>query len=259
MPPFKRYYTVSVPVGVFWKIVVPAIVLVSVLAMCAGVFFIDEFVMPRVVGIERDMVEVPDVKGLLLDQGREKCYGAGLLTELRSRDYDSNVPEDAIISQMPAPGSKVKKGRRISVVVSRGKEFAVIPDVKNMTERQARMELKRRGFLLGEIKKIFHDKQQAETAIDAFPKSGSTVSRDMKVDLIISKGPKPTSAEMPNIVGESLTEAKKKIDMSGMRVGTINYRSNPSLLPGTVIAQSVSPGDNVPLGTPVDMTVSIIQ
>jgi eukaryotic-like serine/threonine-protein kinase len=255
----KKKYTISIPVGVFWKAFVPLALLLMTGAAVAGFYFIDLFVMPRVVGIERDMVEVPAVQGLSVEQGREKFFAVGLLTEIRSRDFDNKVPEDAIISQVPVSGSKVKKGRRILVVVSKGREFSVVPDVKNMTERQARMELKKRGFLVGDTKKTFDEKQAPETVIDAFPKGGTTISRDMKVDLVLSKGPKPTSAEMPNIVGESLSEAQKKVDESGLKVGKINYRSDASLLPGTVISQSVPPGDNVPLETPVDMTVSVIQ
>ncbi|MGA2506873.1 MAG: PASTA domain-containing protein [Chitinispirillaceae bacterium] len=235
------------------------VILFVVIAVFAGIFFIDFIVMPHVVGIERDMIEVPSVQGLSLEQGREKLFAVGLLTEIRSRDFDNKVPEDEIINQIPEAGSKVKKGRRISVILSKGKEFSVIPNVKNMTERQARLELKKRGFLLGETKKTFHDKQAAETVIDAFPQGGSTISRDMKVDLILSKGPKPTSAEMPNIVGESLAEAQKKMEESGLHVGKINYRNSPSLLPGTVISQSISPGEIVLLETSVDITVSVIQ
>ena len=259
MQPSKRHYTFSIPVGLFWKFCLPMAIIITLLAAVAGVFFIDVFVMPRVVGNERDVVEVPGVLGLPLEEAREKFFATGLLTEIRSRDYDNKVLEDAVIAQIPEPGSKVKKGRRISVVVSKGKEFAVIPDIKNMTERQARMELKNRGFLIGEIKKVFHSKQSAETVVDAFPQSGSTISRDMKVDIIISKGQKPTSAEMPNIVGENLAGARQKLEESGLNVGKINYRNDASLLPGTVISQSVSPGESVPLETSVDITVSLIQ
>ena len=259
MTSIKKQYTISIPAGLFWKLYVPAAILLSGAAAIGGFFFIDMVVMPRVVGIERDLVEVPEVRKLTLEQGKEKFFAVGLLTEIRSRDYDNAIPEDGIVSQIPEPGSKVKKGRRISVVISKGKEISVIPIVKNMTERQARMELKKCGFQLGEIKKTFNDKQPAETIIDAFPPGGTTISRDMKVDLSISKGQKPTSTEMPNIVGESLAEAGKKIEKSGLKVGKISYRNSPSLLPGTVVSQSISPGEIVPLDTDVNMAVSVIQ
>jgi beta-lactam-binding protein with PASTA domain len=41
--------------------------------------------MPGVVGVNRDIVEVPDVVGMEYEAAREKFYKAGLLTEIRSR------------------------------------------------------------------------------------------------------------------------------------------------------------------------------
>jgi eukaryotic-like serine/threonine-protein kinase len=251
----EKKYTISIPVDTFWKVVVPSLFAAALL----GVVFIDLIVMPGVVGIDRDMKVVPSVAGLSLDQGREKLFATGLLTEIRSREYDKTVPDGNILGQTPGPGEKVKKGRRILVTVSKGKEFTLIPNVKKMTERQARIELKKNGITIGDVKKSFNNENPADAVIDAFPASGTTISRDMKVDLFISKGTKTTSAEMPNIVGESLNEAQKKIEESGLTVGKIGYKNDPSLLPGTVVAQSIYPGENVPLSTSVDMTVSVIQ
>ena len=180
-------------------------------------------------------------------------------TEQVKQLYDLTVPDGSIINQNPRPGEKVKKGRRILITVSKGKEIAVIPNVKKMTERQARIEFKKAGITLGDIKKSYNDNNPVDMVIDAFPASGTTISRDMKVDLLISKGEKPTHTEMPNIVGESLVEARKKIEESGLTVGKISYKNNASLLPGTVVSQSVPPGGNVPLSTSVAITVSVIQ
>jgi eukaryotic-like serine/threonine-protein kinase len=255
----EKRITISIPVRKFWKLYVPITIIVLILSAGAGIFFIDVFILPRISGIDRDLVEVPAVTGVLLEQGREKLFAAGLLTEIRSREYDNAIPEEGIISQSPERGEKVKKGRRILVVVSKGKEFAVIPNVKDLTEHQARVELKKQGFTIGDAKKTFDAKHPVDAVIDANPQCGATISRDMKVDLIISKGPKPTSAEMPNIVGESLADARKKIEESGLAVGKIDYRNDPSVVPGTVITQSVSPGEKVPLESKVGITVSVRQ
>jgi eukaryotic-like serine/threonine-protein kinase len=250
-----KKYTISIPVDTFWKVVVPSFFAAAV----AAVVFIDVIVMPGVVGIDHDLKVVPPVAGLSIDQGRDKILATRLYVEIQSRDYDKTIPDGMIISQNPGPGEKVKKGRRILITVSKGKEFAVIPNVKKLTERQARIELKKGGITIGDAKKSFNDDVPADNVIDAFPAGGTTISRDMKVDLLISKGKKPTSAEMPNIVGESLNEAQKKIEESGLAVGKISYKNDSSLLPGTVISQSVSPGESVPLSTSVAITVSVIQ
>lgn len=259
MPSHEKFITVSVSTRKFWKLYLPLAMALSVIAVFAGIFFVDEFVMPRIVGINRGMVEVPAVTGLQLEDGREKLFAVGLLTEIKGREYDGTVPENAIVSQMPGRGEKVKKGRRILVVVSRGGEFAAIPDIKNLTEFQARNELKKNGFQVGEVRKTFHDRQPAEQVINAVPPCGATISRNMKVDLVISKGPKPTSAEMPTIVGEKIADARRKMEESGLKIGKVLYKNAPSLLPGTVISQSVPPGNPVPLERPVDITVSVVQ
>jgi eukaryotic-like serine/threonine-protein kinase len=258
MEPKKRY-TISIPVRAFWTLYLPLALGACLIAFIAGIVVIDTFVMPRIVGIDRGMVVVPDVKGLALEAGRENLFKAGLLTEIKSREYDSKLPMDAIINQAPEPGEKVKKNRRILVVVSKGEEFAVVPDVENMNERQARNEFKKTGFTIGEVKRTWDEKHDKDLVINTYPAERTTISRDMKVDIILSKGPKPTSAEMPNIVGETMADAKKKMEECGLKIGTMHYKNDHSLLPGTVISQSIPPGDNVPFEKAVTITVSVIR
>jgi eukaryotic-like serine/threonine-protein kinase len=255
----KKNYTISIPADRFWKRYVPIALVAVVIATGAGMFFVDTFIMPNIVGINRDMVTVPSIKGMEWEKGRQRLYEDGLLNEIRSREYDDKLPEGSILDQFPHAGTKVKKGRRIAVTLSKGKEIAVIPDVKDLTERQARIELKKRGFSIGKIKKTYSETRELDKVIDAFPQSGTTISRAMEVELIISKGPKPTHAEAPNIVGESLAEARKKIEDVGLIVGSMQYKDNPSLLPGTIVSQSVPPGTRVPLESSIDLVISVIR
>lgn len=255
----KKTYTFSIPVRSFWLIYVPVALGLCFAMLVAGIVMVDVFVMPRIVGIDRGMVVVPDIKSLPLEKAREKLFGVGLLTEIRSREYDSNLPVDAVINQSPEPGEKVKKSRRILVTVSKGEEYAVVPDVENLTERQARNEFRKLGFTVGEIRRIWDEKHEKDQIVGTYPANRATISRDMKVDLILSKGPKPTSAEMPNIVGETIADAKKKLEECGLKLGTTSYKNDHSLLPGTVISQSIPPGENVPFEKTVNITVSIIR
>jgi serine/threonine-protein kinase len=255
----KRSYTINIPAGFLWKRLLPGLVVLAVFGTIAGIFIVDRLVMPNIVGVNRDVVTVPSVVRLALDDGREAFYKAGLLTEVRGKEYDDTIPENAIVSQSPEPGSRVKKGRKITVTVSKGKEIGIIPDVRNVSERQAYIVMKKAGFVIGKVKKVYHEEKPAETVIDAFPASGTTTSREIEVDLFISKGPKPTHAEVPNLVGESLKTAKDRIAEAGLLPGAITYQNNPSLLPGTIISQSAAPGSSVPLESKLNLVVSVIR
>jgi eukaryotic-like serine/threonine-protein kinase len=255
----KKNYTININPQYFWKFFIPGVLIAVVVGGIAAVLFIDMIVMPNIVGVNRDIVTVPNVIGKDLEAGREFLFKAGLLTEIRSREYDTKLAENTIVSQAPEAGSKVKKNRRVAVTVSKGKPVAVIPDVRNLTERQARIEMKKVGLTVGKIKKNYHDEKPLDIIIQAFPECGSTVSRDLEIDLIISNGPKPTKADVPNLVGESIAEAKKKIEESNLVVGKISFENNSSLLPGTIVSQSVSPGTSVSFESSIDLVVSVIR
>ena len=255
----KTNYTININPKFFWKFLVPAIMIAVIIGLVGGLLVVDQIIMPNVVGVNRDVVTVPKVIGMPLEQGRESLYKSGLLTEIRNKEYDDRIPDGAIVSQMPGAGFKVKKNRRIAITVSKGKALGMIPDVRNLNERQARIELKKKGFTVGKIKKTFSEEKPVDVIIDAFPESGTTISRDMEVDLIISKGAKPTNADVPNLVGESISEAKKKIEENNLLVGKITYQNNASLLPGTIVSQSVSPGTSVPFESAIDLIVSVIR
>jgi serine/threonine-protein kinase len=255
----KKNFTININTSIFWKVIIPGCLIAMSVGIIGGILLIDKVIMPNIVGVQRDIVTVPSVTGMQLESGKETFYKAGLLTEIRNREYDDKIQEGSIISQFPEAGSKVKKNRRIAIVVSKGKEIGIIPDVRNLTERQARIELKKKGFTIGKIKKVYDEEKPLDVIINAFPECGTKISRAMDVDLILSKGPKPTSAEVPNLVGESIAEAKKKIEESGLAIGSISYQNNPSLLPGTIVSQSESPGSKIPLDSKINLVVSVIR
>ncbi len=255
----KRSYTINIPVGTFWKKLVPAMLILAVLGSIGGIIVVDRVIMPNVVGVSRDVVTVPKVARLAFEEARETLFKVGLLTEIRGREYDDTIPEQAIVSQQPIAGARVKKGRKIAVVVSKGKEIAIIPDVRNVSERQARIIMKKAGFSIGSIKKVYSNERPVDLVINAFPQSGTTTSREIEVDLFVSKGPRPTHAEVPNLVGESLKNAKTLIEESGLNVGAVSYQNNASLVPGTIISQSSAPGSKVPLESRLNLVVSVIR
>ncbi len=255
----KINYTISVPAGFFWKKLVPGIFILGIVGAIGGAVFVDRFIMPNVVGVNRDVVSVPGIVALSFEDGREALFKAGLLTEIRGREYDDTIPDQHIISQYPESAARVKKGRKIAVIVSKGKEIGVIPNVRDISERQARIKLKKAGFVLGNVKKVYSEDRAVDIVIDAFPKSGTTTSREIEVELYVSKGPRPTHAEVPNLIGESLKTAKTTISEHGLVLGSISYQNNPSLLPGTIISQSAAPGSKIPLDSKLNLVVSIIR
>ncbi len=255
----KKNYSINVPVGVFWKIVVPLAVIAGIVAGAIGIFVVDKLVMPGIVHADRQDVVVPSIVKQQWEHARQSLFDLGLRLQIRERQYDEKIPRDCIISQQPLPDEKVKKGRMVVVVVSKGSQTGIVPDLRKQTERKAVIELRKQGFMIGRKKHDFSDSLDKDLVISMSPAPGTSMSREMPLDLLISDGPKPTHADTPNLIGESLVEAKQKIEDSNLKLGKIEYKSNGTLSPGTVISQSVPPGSSVPLETPINIVVSVIN
>lgn len=253
----KKNYTISVSVPVFWKFLVPGLILGVIAGGLGGLYVVDKVIMPRIVNMDRGMVTVPSIVNRFWEDARQDLFNVGLRLQISVRQYDEKVPRDCIISQQPPPQENVKKGRLVVVVVSKGSEIGVVPTVTNLTERKATTELKKMGFIVGKSKRDYFDDFPKDIVASISPREGTSISREMPVDIVVSDGPKPTHADVPNLIGEGLLVAKNTIAKSGLKLGKIEYKANTTVPPGTVISQSAPPASSIPLESPISIVVSV--
>jgi eukaryotic-like serine/threonine-protein kinase len=249
----------TVSADVFWKIIVPLIVILCLLGSGIGILIVDKIIMPGIVHNDRGTVTIPSITRQPWEKARQSLFDVGLRLQIKERKYDEKIPRDFIISQEPAPDDAVKKGRMVVVVVSKGSETGTVPDVRNLPERKAITELRRQGFLVGKKRHDYSDELGKNQVVSVSPAPGTGVSREMPLDLLISDGPRPTHADMPNLIGESLLDAKLKIEKGGLKLGRIEYKNSATLSPGTVISQSLPPGSSVALQSTIDLVVSVVN
>jgi len=249
---------ISIPSRIFWMVIVPIAALISLSGVVAGILIIDRLVMPRLVHVNRGTVAVPAIAGLAWEDAREKLYETGLRIQVQGREYNNRIARDHIISQEPAAGESMNTAERrgVYVIVSKGPETGVVPDVVAVSEHLARRELLKQGFAIGKIIRRFSDTAPKDAVISLSPAPGTTMSREMPVDLTVSKGIEPTTTEVPTLVGEPLSSAKKLLDDTGLKTGTIESRQSPGAQPGTVVSQSAAPGSSVSFGSEINLVVS---
>ncbi len=253
----KKSYTISVPVKTFWTVIVPLVFILMIVGGITGLILVDRYIMPNIAGVSnRGIVKVPAVVNMSWENGRQALYDIGLRLQVQSREYSDSLENEVIISQRPQPDEKVKKGRHVFVIVSKGPEVDTIPDVRNMTERIGKKVIREAGFSNIKVYKSYSERYDKEIVVTTVPVRGTVISREIPVEITISKGPKPTHVVVPNVIGEILSEAKRAIEENGLFIGKVGYRANPTARLGTVISQSVSPGTNAPLESRINLVVS---
>lgn len=197
-------------------------------------------------------VVVPNVVGSSLNQASKILSDHNLKMEISEERY-SDKPENTILSQDPPQGSVVKAGTTVYVVISKGKQVVVVPNVINKDYLEAKNILENVG-LKANIIEQYNDQFPKEYVFDQNPRQGVQVEYNTLIDLYVSKGPQP--AIMPNVVNMTLEEATTALENAGLKLGKVLYKETTDVPENLVLEQSVPPNSEVQKGSPIDLIVS---
>lgn len=227
----------------------------AVFTAVVGLILLDTVIMPRVVrkGMQ---VEVPDIVNLSPVQARQKLASYGLHLQLEEPRWDASVPEGQLVSQHPAAFSHVKPNRTIYAVPSRGSRLYNVPDLQGKTLRQARLVVEQGGLMMGDVTEDSSETVPEGQVIRQDPPAGRSVTMNTPVSLVMSSGPPRKMLAMPNLVGQSLDDARSSLSGLELTVGDIQYQSSTSYMPNVVIQQIPAAGDSVKQGSPVHLVIS---
>ena len=184
---------------------------------------------------------VPDVVGKTKDQASAVIKGAGLTLGDVTEQYSANVDSGKVISSDPKAGKVIEHTAKISIVVSKGKEPATIPDVTGQSEDEAKKTLEDAGLKKGKVSKDYSDSVAKGNVISSSPIAGASgYYKGDSVDLTISKGPEKVT--IPDVTGKGQDEAKKILEEAGLKVEVNKRLGGPF---GTVRSTDPAPGSSV--------------
>jgi len=196
-----------------------------------------------------EKVEVPDVVGKQYEGARIALVNAGFKVE---RDgVTSDVPKDRVLREDPQPGTQAKKGATITLTVSDGPGTAIVPDVTNLPESQAKKALKESGFKTTTQDEA-SDSIEKGRATRTSPSGGQQIERGTLVTIFISSG--PAKVTVPNVTGQNEASATSELSNVGLKADTTEEESDED--PGTVIRQSPSAGSKTDKGATVTIVVA---
>ncbi|WP_179382533.1 Stk1 family PASTA domain-containing Ser/Thr kinase [Streptomyces sp. SA15] len=198
-----------------------------------------------------ETVKVPDLEGYRLDKARDVLKQSGLEPGMVTRAFSEDVPKGFVISSDPAGGIERRAGSAIALTVSKGRPVDV-PDVTGADLADARAELEEAGLKVKvsaeEVTSSEFDKGQVARQT---PESGRQAAEGDTVTLTLSKGPR--MIEVPDVVGDSVDEAKAKLEGAGFQVD--EDRGLLGLFGDTVKSQSVKGGETAPEGSTIKITI----
>ena len=221
----------------------------------SGIVILDYFILPNYVGYNNEHY-LPDVRGEYLEKATYQLRSLRFNTKPILIPYSESHTPGTVIKMFPRAFTKVKEGRTIDLTVAGKDEDIEIPDISNLSLRNAKLTLTKLGLGIDTI--IYEYDNVISDGYISFqlPRKGQTVKSSTNMTLGVSRGAPPDYYIIPDIVNYSLTRARKLIINEGLRVGEITYEFQPDLVPNTVIEQNMTAGMRVSFPASINLLIS---
>ena len=198
-----------------------------------------------------EKLSAPNLEGMTVDAARERWRAKGLVIIEDGERSVAEAEPGTIVQQRPSAGAELSSNKEIRVVVAKASSDIAIPKVEGKSYDDARTALVAAGFEVPEpAKEVSED--AAGTVLKQVPGSGTKAKEGSVVRLTVAE---PAAVEVPTLRGLYLSGAKKKLEESGLTAGKVRRVEDPERGQNYVLRQSPSPGDKVPPGTEVELTV----
>jgi serine/threonine-protein kinase len=200
--------------------------LLVLLGVGAGVWYIDD----------GQFTTVPGVLALPRANAQQKLSKAGLDTKVK-QDFSLTVPRGSVISTDPAPGKRVRGNGTVTLTVSKGPQHVRMPDVGGRDLATARKEIRAASLTPGTVAQAFSDEVPRGRVVSTDPKGATELAPGTPIAITVSRG---APVEVPDVVGESVTDAQQDLEAAGLKV---------VLAPGKVFSDAADK-DKVALESP---------
>ena len=210
---------------------------------------------------------VPDFTNMTVAEAEALAADAGMRVEVTDSVFAKRIRKGAVRDQNPAPGSKVKEGRRISLTINAlNAKKVTMPNLIDLSMRQALAELQSRGLVLG---KLIYVRDMATNNVlrqlhgnrEIAP--GTTVETDTVVDLVVGLNPDTeASTYVPDVLGKRYMSAVDALHKQSLNIKTLRFddsvKTYEDSLDAVVYRQSPEASDiPVNLGNDVSLYLTV--
>jgi eukaryotic-like serine/threonine-protein kinase len=201
-------------------------------------------------------VIVPDLVSKDVVYALEVLSDLGLNTKVKKSEYHPIVPKHHIIDQYPDPGTEIKRGRDVRLMISKGARSVIFPNVMGMDISMAGIIIEENDLHQGSLSYTYSRTQPKGRILSQSPKAGTKGTRGDTIDILISSGPKAEWLRMMDLKDLGFDEAIETIEKHQLAVGTITHISSSTLPLDAVVTQDPKAGFPVLPGKTVDLTIN---
>lgn len=181
---------------------------------------------------------VPTVSGTL-EEARRTLASAGLAAE-PVEQYDEQVPAGGVVGTEPGAGEQVRKGGTVTVLVSRGTEFTLTPDLAGKAVEEAGTVLAAEDLTVApDPAQEYSETVPEGRIVSQVPAAGEQVKRGTEVVVVVSRGREPIP--VPAVTGQERAAAEQAVTDAGL-APSVTEEFSDTVAAGLVISQAPADG-----------------
>lgn len=214
-----------------------------------------------------EAVEVPDVKGLYVEEAELLLQEQNLSYEVIDSVYLRSLAPGEIAEQTPPPATMVKKGRKIYLTVNRrSRQMVTVPNLIGESRRKVQTNLQTLGFNADSIQYKpyeFDDEVLGLIYNEELIDSGGSVPDGAQIILLVGRADTTVTRIVPNLMGMTLNEAVAMLEAYELVLGLEQYDVPPATSEEKasyrIYGQMPLPGESVYRGKIVNLKLSLTQ
>jgi serine/threonine-protein kinase len=134
-------------------------------------------------------VEVPSLRGLTVSEARGVLKNSKLALRLGPRRSTDQMDMDKVLESDPGAGEQIREGGEVTVVLSAGSRYVLVPDLSGLTIDKAKTVLSSLNLELDEtVDRVTAPKITEGLVVRSSPPARTKVERQSRVRVIVSNG-----------------------------------------------------------------------
>jgi beta-lactam-binding protein with PASTA domain len=210
---------------------------------------------------------VPDLANMTVEEAHAVATASGMRIDVTDSAFVKRMKRGAVYRQNPAPGSKVKEGRRIALTINAVNPRQItMPDLIGYSTRQAKAELLSRGLVLGKLIYVQdmatnNVLRQLHNNLEIEP--GAMVDSEAVIDLVVGLNSRDNVTFVPYLAGLRSLSAVEAVHDHSLNIGKMRYddtvKDYEDSLNAVVYRQVPAASDSISvnMGSAVDLYMTL--
>lgn len=203
-------------------------------------------------------VRVPDLRGKSPAEARQVAEAIGISSQVERQFYSSSIIEGRVLSQVPEPGTTVRRGWLIRLAVSLGPQRVTIPQVVGESERAAVISIEQRGLQLGAGARFRSPDAPPGYVMGQYPPHDATKISAPKLNLLVADDEPPDQYVTPSFVGQPVGTVTNVLREAGFSVGKVTV-AQPQQMQGAAPPAGGTPPSNATSGGETVPSAAAVQ